>query len=154
MTKPAPQSDAVCSARGGTRLFTALSLACTRFETFREMLLSSQLDPEKALIVKVLEDGLEIFTSGRFARDRESRDRKNKRVEEYREVRRWIFTDDESEWVFSFNQCCEWLDIDADHMRERCRRYDREVQSGKRQRDTKRQRGLRHEAARAMGWGR
>jgi hypothetical protein len=154
MKAQAKSSDAVCLARGGMRLVLALSLDSTRFESFHEMLLSSQLDPEKALIVKVLEDGLETFTSGRFARDKESRDRKNKRLEEYREVRRWIFAEDQGAWVFSFAQCCEWLDINPDYMRERCRRYDREVQSGKRQRDTKRRRGLRHEAARANGWGR
>ena len=130
MKAQAKSSDAVCSARGGMRLLLALSLDSTRFESFHEMCLSSQLEPEKALIVKVMEDGLETFISGRFARDKESRDRKNKRLEEYREVRRWIFAEDQGEWVFSFAQCCEWLDINPKLLRERCRRYDRQVERG------------------------
>jgi len=41
------------------------------------------------------------------------------------------------------------LDMSSPYMK-----YDREIQSGERQRDTKRQRGLRHEASRVNDWGR
>jgi hypothetical protein len=144
--KPAPQvSDTVLSAKGGMRLFAALSLDNTLYESFREMHDPSVLEPERALLYKVIEDALEIFTSYRLPRPRETRDKKNRRIHDYREVRRWIFDDVNCEWVFSFQQCCEWLDIHPQVLRERCRRYDRELESGKKQKTPKHQRGLRHD---------
>jgi hypothetical protein len=131
---------------------TALSLDKTLFETFREMLLPSTLGPEKTLMLKVLEDALETFTLDRFSRSRkrESAPTKNRREHEYREARRWIYAEGESEWVFSFVQCCEWLDINPSLLRERCRKYDREIEKGARK-PAVRQCGLRHYASRTVG---
>ncbi len=133
----------------------ALSLDCTLFDHFREMRTPDRLEPEKALVVKALEDALETFAQKRFPKigKPESQQTRSRRLEEYREARRWIFAPDDP-WVFSFTQCCEWLDIDPVYLRGQCRKYDRDVESGKRRKDEKRQRGRRHEAARAMGWGR
>jgi hypothetical protein len=144
--KPAPQrSDTVLSAKGGMKIFAALSLDNTLYESFREMHDPAVLEPERALLYKVIEDALEIFTSYRTPRPRESRDKKGRRIHDYREVRRWIFEDINCEWVFSFQQCCEWLDIHPQVLRERCRRYDREIEVGKKQKIPKHQRGLRHD---------
>ncbi len=147
--KPAPrESDTVCLARGGAEIYRVLSLDITVQESFRQAYLPSTLNPERELMVKVVEDALETFADGRFPRPNESRDRRNRRLEEYRESRRWIF-DDEEDWVFSFMRVCDWLEINPDRLREACRKYDREEHVEK----TKRQRGIRHEASRANGWG-
>jgi hypothetical protein len=144
--KPAPQvSDTVLSAKGGMKIFAALSLDNTLYESFREMHQPAQMEGERALLYKVIEDALEIFTSYRTPRPRESRERKNRRLHEYREVRRWIFDEGDYDWVFSFEQACEWFDMDPEYWRERCRRYDRDLASGRKQKIPKHQRGIRHE---------
>jgi hypothetical protein len=125
-----------------------LSRDVTAQESYRQANIQSNLNPERELMVKVLEDALETFTDGRFSRPRESRDRKGRRLQEYREVRRWIFAKDD-QWIFSFIPVCDWLEINPDRIRELCRRYDREEHT-----KVKKQRSLRHEASRVNDWGR
>jgi hypothetical protein len=148
MTQAVRKSDAAFSSKRDPLFMSLLSRDVTAQELYKQANTPSNLNPERELMVKVLEDALETFTDGRFPRPRESRDRKSRRLQEYREARRWIFSEDDT-WIFSFVPVCDWLEIDPVRLRELCRRYDREEHI-----KVKKQRGLRHEASRVNDWGR
>ncbi len=74
--------------------------------TFRR---SEFLEPEKALLAALLQDGIDCFQRYGTAQDREGR-------QLLREAEHWIMAD-ESEWVFSFLNVCSVLGIDAEYIR-------------------------------------
>ena len=77
-------------------------------ETIRR---TSHLEPEKELMLAVLEDGLGCFQQNLFA----NRPRDKTRFQEAEE---WIL-EESRHWLFSFEIVCEALDIDADYLRSK-----------------------------------
>jgi len=77
-------------------------------ETIRR---TSHLEPEKELMLAVLEDGLGCFQQNLFA----NRPRDKTRFQEAEE---WIL-EESRHWLFSFEIVCEALDINADYLRSK-----------------------------------
>jgi len=76
-------------------------------ETFRR---KSYLEPEKKLMLAVLENGVECFQKYAFARDR-------KRRLLFQEVEYWV-QDTNRDWLFSFDNVCETLGFAPDYLRQ------------------------------------
>lgn len=68
------------------------------------------LEPEKRLMMAVLDDAIVCFQKYLLARD--SRGKKL-----FREAEEWILGED-SEWVFSFENICEVLELDPRYVRQ------------------------------------
>ena len=68
--------------------------------TFRR---NTHLEPEKALMLAVLEDAVACIQ-----KHRQSSDVKEKRL--FRDTKNWILTDND-DWVFSFSNVCETLGL-------------------------------------------
>jgi len=77
-------------------------------ETIRR---TSHIEPEKELMLAVLEDGLGCFQQNLFA----NRPRDKTR---FQEAEDWIL-EESRHWLFSFEIICEALDIDADYLRSK-----------------------------------
>lgn len=75
-------------------------------DTFRR---SETLEPEKALLVALLDDAIHTYRKYGRARDRDGQER-------FREAAEWIMADDD-EWIFSFVNVCELLDLDPEYVR-------------------------------------
>jgi hypothetical protein len=75
-------------------------------DTFRR---SEHLEPERALIVAILEDAVHNYRKYREARDREGKER-------FREAEEWLM-EDGNDWIFSFDHVCEFLDLAPDYVR-------------------------------------
>src|SRR5262245_16480184 len=75
-------------------------------ETFRRKL---HLEPEKKLMLAILEDGIACFQKYLFARDG-----KGKAL--FREAEAWV-EEKGGETVFSFDSVCESLGLDPDYLR-------------------------------------
>lgn len=75
-------------------------------ETFRRR---SHLEPEKTLMLAVLEDGIACFQKYLLARDS-----RGKAL--FQEAERWIMEQD-SDWLFSFENICEALGFEPDYLR-------------------------------------
>lgn len=82
------------------------SLSEQFLSTFRR---GEPLEPEKALLIAVLEDAIHEYRKYRRARDRDGQAR-------FHEAAKWIMADDES-WIFSFKNICELLGLDPDYVR-------------------------------------
>ena len=82
------------------------------FEAMRKKHL---LEGEKRLILSVLEDAVECFM-----KCIDSATNKGQRL--FRDADEWINLEDKR-WVFSFDNVCEMLDINADYMRAGLRRW-------------------------------
>ena len=80
------------------------------------------LEPEKRLMLAVLEDGVHCFKKYLFARDRKGRAL-------FREIEEWML-DEESDWIFSFNNICESLELDPQYVRRGLMRW-KEKEIGK-----------------------
>lgn len=76
-------------------------------DTFRRKL---HLEPEKKLMLAVLEDAVACFQKYLFARDG-----KGKTL--FRETEEWVL-DDHGDWLFSFANVCETLGFEADYLRQ------------------------------------
>jgi hypothetical protein len=70
---------------------------------------SEHLEPEKALLVALLDDAIHTYRKYRTTRDRAGRKR-------FREAEEWIMGAG-SDWIFSFNNVCELLGLDPDFVR-------------------------------------
>jgi len=68
------------------------------------------LEPEKRLMLAVLEDAVGSFKKYLFARDRKSRAL-------FREIEEWIL-EKENGWIFSFKNTCEALGLDPGYVRQ------------------------------------
>ena len=102
----------------GENIFTTTngdtSTAQQYLETFRR---SEHLAPEKALIAAILEDALHEYR--KYNRSRSPKDK-----ERFREVAGWI-THRGNDWIFSFDNVCELLDLDPDYVRRGIRQTQR-----------------------------
>ena len=73
-------------------------------EQYREILRRHTLDPEKRLMLAILEDAVKSFQASSMAESESST------------VEDWILHDD-AEWPFSFDNVCEFLEIDPYYLR-------------------------------------
>jgi hypothetical protein len=78
-------------------------------EDFARLYRSRPLSPERELMVAVLEEALADYQRCWKARDK-------KAMERFADAQAWILNAD-SEWIFSFINCCEVLRIDPDYLR-------------------------------------
>jgi hypothetical protein len=81
------------------------------FETFRR----KSLEPEKRLMLALLEDAIACFQRYIFARDR-----KGKGL--FREAEEWIL-ERNHDWLFSFENICEVLEFSPQYVREGLMRW-------------------------------
>jgi len=81
-------------------------LAADFFQTMRR---KTHLEPETQLMIAVLEDAIECFQKHLFAQDVGTE-------KLFNDAAAWIL-DSESDWVFSFENICEHLGLDAGYMR-------------------------------------
>jgi hypothetical protein len=79
---------------------------CRFFDTFRR---SEHLEPEKVLLLAILEDAIHLFQKYRGARDRAGK-------EHFREVNDW-FMHEGNHWLFSFENVCALLALDPAYVR-------------------------------------
>jgi len=87
-------------------------LAEEYFGNFRRKI---PLEPEKALMLSVLEDGVNCFQENLFAESGKKRALRD-------EAREWLFSDD-SDHVFSFSSICAALDLNPGYIRRGLRRW-------------------------------
>jgi hypothetical protein len=77
------------------------------FDTFRR---KSYLEPEKKLMLAVLEDAIACFQKYVFVRD-------GKGKVMFQEAEEWI-QEESDDWLFSFANICEVLGFDPDYIRQ------------------------------------
>jgi hypothetical protein len=82
------------------------SLADQFFATLRR---SEHLEPEKDLLMAILQDAIHDYRKYRLARDPDGKAR-------FGEVKEWIMAGGNG-WIFSFDNICELLGLDADYVR-------------------------------------
>lgn len=75
------------------------------FDAFR----SARLEPEKALLLAILEDAIHCFEKYEGATDRVGRER-------FRDAESWIM-EPGNDWIFSFDNVCELLGLDPQYVR-------------------------------------
>ena len=90
-------------------------------ENFRR---KAPLEPERALVIAVLEDAIGCFQDNVLPRNR----KKQMLLEEAQE---WLFSDD-SDWLFSFVSICAVLGLDPGYIRQGLRRWQERVQTASR----------------------
>ncbi len=74
-----------------------------------------ELEGEKLLMFAVLEDGVETYMKKLNSPTRRGQNR-------FREAQEWIEREDK-QWLFSFDNVCEALDIDPEYMRRGLKRW-------------------------------
>lgn len=91
-----------------TSLFQPDTLLPEQFmDTFRR---KSHLEPEKKLMLAVLEDAIACYQKYVFARDGKGRAL-------FQETEEWI-AEKNGDWLFSFASVCDTLGFDPDYLRE------------------------------------
>lgn len=75
-------------------------------DTFRR---SEYLEPERALLLAILEDGIHCYRKFAGARNRAGR-------QQFREAEQWLMGGGE-DWVFGFENVCELLGLDPEYVR-------------------------------------
>ncbi len=103
------------------------------FDTLRR---SESLEPEKALLLAVLQDAVMSYQKHFSARDRVRKDR-------FHEAEQWIMHQG-NDWIFSFNNICELLGLDPQYVRQGIQDWRvKAIMQGK----PRRPQGLRRQAA-------
>jgi hypothetical protein len=97
-----------------TTLMGDSSEAQQYLDTFRR---AEYLEPEKALIAAILEDAIHEYHKYRDARDAAGKER-------FREAEEWIMHEGD-EWIFSFDNVCEFLGLDPEYLRRGLLEMDR-----------------------------
>ncbi len=91
-----------------TSLFQPDTLLPAQYlETFRK---KGHVEPEKRLMLAVLEDAIACFQKYLFVRDSRGRTL-------FREAEEWI-VEEGSDWLFSFDNICEVLALDPQYVRQ------------------------------------
>ncbi len=88
-------------------------LTAQYLETIRR---ENHLDPEKMLMLAVLEDGVICFQ-----KNISTRDEKGKRS--LSEAEEWVLMEQNSDWLFSFDNICETLGLNPGYIREGLQRW-------------------------------
>jgi hypothetical protein len=86
-------------------------------EDFARVYRSRPLSPERELMVAILEEAVADYQRCWKARDK-------KGMERFAEAQAWILESD-SEWIFSFINCCEALGIEPGYLRQGLVRWKR-----------------------------
>ncbi len=105
------------------------TLACLPEQLLPFSGLAAHLQPEKRLMLAVLEDAVTSYFRHAFAT-------RHAGMAEFREAQAWI-TSDDTTWPFSFLNICTALDIEADYVRrglERWRAREQRLPAGQRRR--------------------
>jgi len=79
-------------------------------QEYDKVFLDRRLTPEEELMAAVLDEAIADYQRYWGGASRRSRKR-------FAEVERWIFTDD-TDWIFSFVNCCEVLGIKPEYVRQ------------------------------------
>jgi len=99
-----------------TSLFQPDTLIPDQFlETFRRKV---PLEPEKKLLLAVLEDAISCFQKYAFTREGKGRVL-------FQDAEQW-FLEKNGDWLFSFSNVCETLGFDSDYLREGVLRWKAE----------------------------
>jgi hypothetical protein len=85
-------------------------------EDFDRIYRSRPLSPERELMVAILEEAVADYQRCWKARDK-------KGMERFADAQAWILESD-SEWIFSFINCCEALGIEPDYLRQGLLRWN------------------------------
>jgi hypothetical protein len=93
-------------------LVASQHLATTKSRTYRE--------PEKKLMLAVLEDALFCFQNGLISRDNRKKRGLSSEAEE------WIM-EESGDWLFSFNEICELLGLGPQYLRKQLVRWKAEL---------------------------
>jgi hypothetical protein len=93
-------------------------LAEQYFDNFRR---KSPLEPEKALFLAVLEDGIRCFQDNLFTEN-------DKKKILFQDAEKWLFGD-ESGWIFSFASVCAVLGLDPQYLRRGLRNWQERARS-------------------------
>ena len=80
------------------------------FDTFRR---SEYLEPEKELLLAVLEDAIHCYRKYALARSRAGK-------EQFREAEEWLMGGGDG-WIFAFANVCELLGLSPDYVRRALR---------------------------------
>ncbi len=80
-------------------------------------------EPERRLVIAILEDAVDCFHKHLFARD-------HKAQQLFEDAETWILSEDR-DWPFSFENICELLDLNASYLRRGLLSW-KESQLGKR----------------------
>ena len=86
---------------------------------FDRMRRRSEHDGERRLMIAVLEDAVDVYRKQAGAKDPRGE-------EMFREAEAWI-EDPDRTWLFSFQNICDVLDIDADYLRRGLRVWKQRV---------------------------
>lgn len=86
------------------------------FDTLRR---GEPLEPERSLLIALLEDAIDSYRKYHRAQDRQGRER-------FREAEDWLMADD-SDWIFSFRNVCELLALDPEYIRRGVREMFRKA---------------------------
>ena len=82
----------------------------------------SEHDGERRLMIAVLEDAVDVYRKQAAARDGRGR-------QLFLDAEEWI-EDPDRTWLFSFQNICDVLDLDADYLRRGLRRWKVHAQTG------------------------
>lgn len=75
----------------------------------------STQEPERRLVIAILEDAVDCFTKHVFARDRRGQ-------QLFRDADEWI-RDSDREWPFAFENVCDLVGLDAEYLRRGLQRW-------------------------------
>jgi hypothetical protein len=101
----------------GEKPFVPLEVDILAAEDFERIHRSRPLSPEHELMVAVLEEALADYQRCWKARDK-------KGMRQFADAQAWIL-ESNSEWIFSFVNCCEALGIEPDYLRQGLPRWER-----------------------------
>ena len=95
------------------RAFVLQSDVLLPAQFYETMQRSHHLQPDKQLMLAVLDNALECLQKYLLARSR-----KGRRL--FQESEQWVLETD-SDWIFSFENICQFLDLDPEYLRKRVR---------------------------------
>ena len=122
-------------------LFTPDTLLPSQF--FDRVRRRSEHDGERRLMIAVLEDAVDVYRKQAGARE-------SRGQELFRDAEEWI-EDADRTWLFSFQNICDVLDIDAEYLRRGLHAWKDRVRSGERQPIVELRADEREELKRASG---
>jgi hypothetical protein len=113
-----------------------LSDAAVQEQYLNTLRRSEFLEPEKALLLAVLQDAIASYQKYCSARDRVGKER-------FSEAEHWIMHKGD-DWIFTFDNVCELLGLDPQYVREGIREWGARSRT---QEKPRRRQGLRRQAA-------
>jgi hypothetical protein len=109
------------------RLLQIMSSDAATSEQYRDTFRRSELlEPEKALLIALLDDAIHDYRKYSRANDHAGQGR-------FRRAFEWIMADDD-EWIFSFVNVCELLNLDPEYVRRGLREAKDSLAQQRRQR--------------------